>query len=290
LYGALENVLVLRFDQREDMAGFGVPVRDVPAELPPGRAHRPGSGNAVQIAVLSADTSTEAQNAVINDLAASAPPPVRNVPLRLDDLPARISWAEAAELGGATVGTQGVLVGVGGDQLSGRVVDLDRLDGPFVVAGPAGSGRTATLVLVYRQLSAQGVPVLVVLGREEDRERFPGAQIVDPVATVELVDGAVVLVDDAGRVPDSSPLVQAALEHKKVRLVIAGDAAGLSGFYGWKSKLRTGGAGLLFSARTGDGDLIGTTVGVDEAFTGGPGRAYLGTRGTKETVQVPWAG
>jgi S-DNA-T family DNA segregation ATPase FtsK/SpoIIIE len=283
-------VLVLRFDQREDMAGFGVPVRDVPAELPPGRAHRPGSGNAVQIAVLSADTSTEAQNAVINDLAASAPPPVRNVPLRLDDLPARISWAEAAELGGATVGTQGVLVGVGGDQLSGRVVHLDRLDGPFVVAGPAGSGRTAALVLVYRQLSAQGVPVLVVLGREEDRERFPGAQIVDPVATVELVDGAVVLVDDAGRVPDSSPLVQAALEHKKVRLVIAGDAAGLSGFYGWKSKLRTGGAGLLFSARTGDGDLIGTTVGVDEAFTGGPGRAYLGTRGTKETVQVPWAG
>lgn len=291
LFGAFEQVLCLRFDQRDDMAGFGVPVRDIPAELPPGRAHRPGSGNAVQIAVLSEDTSTEAQNAVLAELAAAAPPPTRHVPMRLDDLPARISWAEAAELPAPqAVGGRRVLAGVGGDQLGGRVVDLDRLDGPFVVAGPAGSGRTAALVLLYRQLTAHGVPVMVALGRDEDRERFAGAQVVDPNAAVELVDGAVILVDDAGRVPDMSPLLQAALDDKRVRLVVAGDPTGLSGFYGWKARLRPGGAGLMFSPRTGDGDLIGTTVGVDETFSGGPGRAYLGARGGKEIVQVPWAG
>jgi DNA segregation ATPase FtsK/SpoIIIE, S-DNA-T family len=291
LFGAFEHVLCLPFDQRDDMAGFGVPVRELPEDLPPGRAHRPGSGNAVQIAVLSDDPSSEAQNAVLAEIAAAAPPPSHHVPIRLDDLPARISWAEAAELPGAAAsGARCVLVGVGGDQLTGRVVDLDRLAGPFVVAGPGGSGRTAALVLVYRQLSAHGVPVMVAVGREEDRDRFAGAQFVDPGQAVELVDGAVVLVDDAGRVPDGSPLMQAALDDASVRLVVAGDASGLSGFYGWKSKLRTGGAGLLFSARTGDGDLIGTTVGVDEMFTGGPGRAYLGTRGAKEIVQVPWAG
>jgi S-DNA-T family DNA segregation ATPase FtsK/SpoIIIE len=284
-------VLCLRFDQRDDMAGFGVPVRDIPDELPPGRAHRPGSGNAVQIALLSEDPASEAQNAVLADLASAAPPPTRHAPMRLDDLPARITWAEAAELPGSGASARrGVLVGVGGDQLAGRVVDLDRLDGPFVVAGPAGSGRTAALVLVYRQLRAHGVPTMVALARDEDADRFPDAQFVDPTAAVELVEGAVVLVDDAGRVPDTSPLMQAALDDKRVRLVVAGDPAGLSGFYGWKSKLRSGGAGLLFSARAGDGDLIGTMVGVEEAFTAGPGRAYLGTRGTKETVQVPWAG
>jgi S-DNA-T family DNA segregation ATPase FtsK/SpoIIIE len=291
LYGALEHVLCLRFDQRDDMAGFGIPIRDVPAELPPGRAHRPNSGNAVQVALLAEDPSTDAQNEAVTTLAGSVPPPLRHAPLRLDDLPGHITWAEAAELpGSAAAGARCLLVGIGGDQLGGRVVDLDRLDGPFVVAGPAGSGRTAALVLAYRQLTAREVPVLVVLGREEDRERFPGAQIVDPAAPVELVDGAVLLVDDAGRVPDGSPLMQAALDDKRVRVVVAGDPAGLSGYLGWKSRVRSGGSGLLFSPRPGDGDLIGTTVGIEEAFTAGPGRAYLHARGTKDTVQVPWAG
>jgi S-DNA-T family DNA segregation ATPase FtsK/SpoIIIE len=291
LYGALEHVLCLRFDQRDEMAVFGVPVRDLPAEIPAGRAYRPNSGNAVQVALLADDPSTEAQNAALLALAEAAPPPIRHSPMRLDDLPARITWADSAELPGSTGGgRRSILVGVGGDQLGGRLVDLDRLDGPFVIAGPPGSGRTGALVLVCRQLAARDIPVMVALGRDEDRERFVGAQFVDPTVPMELVDGAVLLVDDAGRVPDTAPLMHAALDDPRVRLVVAGDPAGLSGFIGWKTRLRAAGAGLLFSARAGDGDLIGTRVGVDEAFTGAPGRAYLGLRGGKELVQVPWAG
>ena len=291
LYGALEHVLCLRFEQREDMAGFGVPIREVPAELPPGRAHRPGSGNAVQIALLAEDPGTDAQSAALTELAAGCPPPTRHVPLRLDDLPARITWAEASALPGAeATGPRTVLVGVGGDTLGGRVVDLDRLTGAFAVVGPAGSGRTAALVLLCRQLVSHGVPVLVVPGRPDEAERFPGAQIVDPAVPVELVDGAVVLVDDAGRVPDDAVLLHAALEHRAVRVVLAGDAASLGGFVGWKLRIQNGSAGLLFSPKVHEGSLVGTTVGIDEAFTAGPGRAFLVARGAKESVQVPWAG
>jgi DNA segregation ATPase FtsK/SpoIIIE, S-DNA-T family len=291
LIGAIEQVLCLRFDQRDDLAGFGVPVRDLPAELPPGRAHRPGTGNAVQVALLADEPDTEAQNAELAQLAATAAPSVRHVPFRLDDLPTQITWAEAAALPGAeATAPREVLIGVGGDQLGGRVVDLDRLDGPFVVAGPAGRGRTGALVLLCRQLTAKGVPVLAVPGSERDRERFAGAQIVDARTALELVDGVVVVVDDAGRVPDDSPLMTAALAHPGVRLVVAGDPASLTGYLGWKAKLRSGAGGLLFSPQAGDGDLIGTTVRVDDAFTAGPGRAYLGVRGSRETVQVPWAG
>ncbi|MGY1831650.1 FtsK/SpoIIIE domain-containing protein [Geodermatophilus sp. SYSU D01180] len=288
LIGALEQVLVLRFDQRDDMAGFAVPVRELPAEIPPGRAHRPGTGNAVQIALLGEDGGTEAQNAALAEIAATAAPAVHHVPFRLDDLPGLITWADAGALpGGTAAGSREVLVGVGGDQLGGRVVDLDRLEGPFVVAGPAGKGRTAALVLLARQLTAKGVPVLVATS---DPVRFPEVQVVDPRAAVELVEGAVVLVDDAGRVPDDSPLMSAALASPAVRLVVAGDPASLTGYLGWKAKLRTGTSGLLFSPHTGDGDLVGTTVRVDDAFTAGPGRAYLSVRGGREIVQVPWAG
>jgi S-DNA-T family DNA segregation ATPase FtsK/SpoIIIE len=291
LIGAIEQVLCLRFDQREDLAGFGVPVRDLPTELPPGRAHRPGSGNAVQVALLDEDASTEAQNAALGEIAATAAPAARHLPFRLDDLPTEITWAEAGALpGGAPSGVREVLVGVGGDLLGGRVVDLERLDAPFVVAGPGGKGRTAALVLFFRQLAARGVPVLVAPGAEADQARFPGATLVDPRAAVELVDGAVVLVDDAGRVPDDSPLVVAALAHPGVRLVLAGDPASLTGYLGWKARLRTGTAGLLFSAQAGEGDLIGTTVRIDDAFSAGPGRAFLAVRGERQMVQVPWAG
>ena len=291
LLGSMEQVLVLPFEQRDDMAGFGVPVRELPTDVPAGRAHRPGSGNAVQIALLAEDTSTEAQNAALAGLVAAMTPAQRQSPFRLDDLPARIDWAEAAALpGGDQAQGRSVVVGVGGDHLSGRLVDLDRLDGPFVVAGPSGKGRTGALALICRQLTARDVPVLVVAGRPEDAARFPGARLVDPRSPIELVDGAVLLVDDAGRVPDDSPVLWAALEHPGVRVVLAGDPAALSGYTGWRMRTRAGGAGLLFSPKMGEGDLIGTTVAVDAAFSAGPGRAYLGLRGVRELVQVPWAG
>ncbi|MCW2740405.1 MAG: cell division protein FtsK [Blastococcus sp.] len=291
LYGTMESVLVLRFEQREDMAGFGVPIREVPEELLPGRAHRPGSGNAVQVALLAAEPGTEEQNAALTELAAAAPPPQRHVPLRLDDLPTRITWAEAAALPGAEpAGPRTVLVGVGGDQLTARTVDLDRLPGIFTVAGPAGSGRTATLVLMARQLAARGVPVMVAPGREEDVARFTGVQVVDPRHPMELIDGAVVLVDDAGRVPDDAALLHAALDHSGVRLVLAAEPTALSGYVGWKGRVQNGMSGLLFSAKAGDGVVIGSAVSIEEAFTAGPGRAYLGGRGQKQIVQVPWAG
>jgi hypothetical protein len=97
-------------------------------------------------------------------------------------------------------------------------------------------------------------------------------------------------VDDAGRVPDSSPVILAALDDPRVRVVLAAEPPALSGYMGWKARVQSGAAGLMFSAKAGDGGLIGVTVGIEDAFTANPGRAYLGYRGTKETVQVPWAG
>ncbi|MEI4273037.1 FtsK/SpoIIIE domain-containing protein [Klenkia sp. LSe6-5] len=291
ILGAVEQVLCLRFEQRDQMGDFGVPHRELPTEIAPGRAHRPGSGDAVQIALLAEDPGTEAQNAVVGQVAADCAQPVRDRPFRLDDLPARIDLSDALRLAGrpAGAGPRSVLVGVGGDELAGRWIDLDRLEGPLVVTGPAGLGCTGALVSLAAQLVTSGVPTLVVVGRVEDEHRFGDARVVDPRAAVELVPGTVLLVDDAGRVADDAPLLTAAVGSPGVRLVLGGDPARLGGYGGWRLVAR-GVAGLWFSPRTGFGELTGTPIGSDTAFSAGPGRALLSHRGDREVVQVPWAG
>lgn len=285
---ALQDLLVLRFDQRDDLHDFGVPARAVPAEQPPGRAYRPGSPDAVQIAVLDAAPDSDRQNEALRAVAGSLAPPTRTAPWRIRPLPTSITLGEALNgFRGACLPPRGFVPAVGGDEVVGRVVDLDTLRTPFVVAGPPGSGRTNTLAVIAAQLHARGVPLICWRVTSHDSSRFPAGTLVDALPPGPLEPGTVVLVDDAHRLDAYDDSMTALLDATGTALILAGDAGGLTGFAGWKARLKAGATGLLLSPQLGEGEVIGTTISYEQAFSAGPGRAYLGTRSMLELVQVP---
>ncbi|MGZ6799117.1 MAG: FtsK/SpoIIIE domain-containing protein [Mycobacteriaceae bacterium] len=283
----LADLLCLPFEQRDDMLGFGVPVRSIPENLPPGRAYRPGSPDAIQIALLTADPAPEAQNEALRAAANSCADGRRHSPFHLDDLPARITIAEAANL--PAVGPQtglSVIAGVGGDELTARRLDLRRAN-PFLVIGPPGSGRTTALACLTAQLVAAGTKVYVVPADEEDGALFDGAELLGVRPDGDAPAGAVIVIDDAGHLPDGDEFIRSALADSASTVILSGEAAALTAFGGWRPALRSASTGLLLSPKYGDGDAIAASIGMAQAFSASPGRAYLSVRGRLELVQVP---
>ena len=288
ILSSFAEFLVLGFDQRDDMSAFGVPIRMLPAELPPGRAFRPGSSDAVQIAVLDGSGPSDEQNAALREIASALHPPIRHHPMRLSELPSRISLAEAEGLQDvAALPPRAFIAAVGGDALDVRVADLDQLETPFVVAGPPGSGRTQALALIAHQLRARGVPVHAWNVSPKDKPLFPDRVVLAAPPPLPLEAGAVALVDDADAFDAEDETISTVWGQKDAALVLAGDPSGLTGFSGWKARMRSGATGLLLSPQFRGGDVIGATIGIEESFTGAPGRAYLGSRGRLELVQIP---
>jgi len=99
--------------------------------------------------------------------------------------------------------------------------------------------------------------------------------------------GTVVLVDNAHELDALDPDMMRLFEDPNVRLCLAGDTNGLTAFSGWKNQLRSGATGLLLSPQFTEGEIIGKTISLEERFSAGPGRAYLGSRGRIELVQIP---
>jgi S-DNA-T family DNA segregation ATPase FtsK/SpoIIIE len=182
-----------------------------------------------------------------------------------------------------------VIVGVGGDELTARVLDLRRAGNPFLVIGPAGSGRTTALAFLTAQLLAAGTKVHVVPADEDESALFEGAVLLGVRPGGEAPTGAVIVIDDAGHLPDSDEFIRSALADPTSTVIMSGDSAAFSAFGGWRPALRSAQAGLLLSPRYGDGDVVGASIGMAQAFTAAPGRAYLSVRGRLELVQVPIA-
>lgn len=282
----LSHLLVFRFEQREDLADLGVPVKEIPDDLPPGRAFRPGGSEAVQIAVLGTDAGTEAQTAALRALAAGLPRPARHRPIRVEELPRQIGLAEARELPAAAgAAASSFIVGVGGDELRTSRVDLGTARNLFVVSGPAGSGRTETLAVLASQALADGWRVAVHNVQAHDLDRFPGCV----VATADPggLGDALLLVDDADRLDTFDELVVAAAERTPPRVVVAGDDRGLTGLSGWKQLLRGGVDGLALSPDAYGGEALGIQISREQAFQGPPGRAYLVESRRPRLLQVP---
>ena len=119
-----EDKLVFKLAERDDYALAGLRPRDLPADIPPGRAFTAGTGTETQVALLAPDPSGQAQAAALRQIADWAAGPGRRGvparrPFRVDVLPSRITFAEAWQL--RPPGDRSPLwglVGVGGDELT----------------------------------------------------------------------------------------------------------------------------------------------------------------------------
>jgi S-DNA-T family DNA segregation ATPase FtsK/SpoIIIE len=224
------------------------------------------------------------------------------LPLRVEPLP---GWVEVADVEAAAKevasGPGWALVGVGGDELVPLGVDLD-LDGPaFVVAGPAGSGRSTTLATMGRWLLGQGRRAVVVGHRRSPLLALSGAPGVlailgpaDAPALEQLLAAhpdLVVLADDAETLQDSpverplAGLLRADATGGAL-LLLAGSTAEMgSCFRGLTVEARRGRTGLLLGGLSPvDGDLFG--VRLPRCDTVPSGRGVLVRRGKAVPVQV----
>ncbi|WP_067172458.1 FtsK/SpoIIIE domain-containing protein [Microtetraspora niveoalba] len=293
--------LVLRLADPADYGLAGLPVKDLPSSLPPGRALSLGEHGLVesQIALLADDPSGPAQVAALQALARTAPArfggdPERwgtwawrsAPPLRVDALPVRVTAAQAAELAPAFEAPSPlwVLLGVGGDALEPLGLDLLAQGPGAVVGGPARSGRSSCLVTAARSLTGRGTPVLVVTPRRSPLREMSGAPGVLAVLDGNARNVAGGEPDGFGGLPGAQD-PRTLLEGRREYVVIVDDAELISP----DSPLGLALEEILRTARDGEHALLiaGATGDLATAYRGFTAEARKSRTGLLLSVQSP---
>jgi len=284
-----EEKLVFKLADREDYALAGLRGRDLPDDVPAGRAFRAGRGTEVQTALLGPDATGQGQAAAVRAIAGvcalrDGTVPVSSRPFRVDAAPGRITFEQAWALRPAPALAPAVpsglwgLVGVGGDSLQALGPDLGSGVPAFIVAGPGGSGRSTILMAMARSFLAAGTRVVIAAPRPSPLRSLAGAAGVERVFTGDSLgeeelaaclascDGpCVVLLDDAEllRDCDAAAELNGILLSPGRGLVLAGDPeAGLcAGFGGWQVAAKRARRGCLTApAMPSDGELVGARL------------------------------
>ena len=309
-----EDKLVFKLAERDDYTLAGLRPRDIPADLPPGRCFRTGTGTEMQVALLSTDPSGLGQAAALGEIAdwatgLDSDVPDSQRPFRVDVLPTRISFEQAWKLRPAGTGPLWVLAGVGGDTLTALGPDLAAGVPAFIIAGPAQSGRSAILAAMTRSLTQAGTQVILITPRPSPLRALAStagiiASLEEPSLDDEELHAAlasssgpvVVVMDDADLLVNceaSGELSQIILRgsERGQALVIAGDSETLAtGFGGWHVDARRARRGCLTTPQTlPEGELIGARLTHGHiGHQARPGRAllHLGD-GKLTTITVP---
>ncbi|GGO81230.1 FtsK/SpoIIIE domain-containing protein [Nonomuraea cavernae] len=302
-----DDRLILRLADPSDYGLAGLPIKGLPSSIPPGRALSLGEHGIVehQIALLSSDPSGPAQVAALQSLSRTLTAGSRHSegerPLRVDALPVRITASQTFDLvpGFQPPSPLWALIGAGGDALTPQGIDLLAQGPGAVIAGPARSGRSSTLLTAASSLISSGTPVIAVTPRRSLLRTLEGTLAVLDGSSdklPELVAGLeryVVLVDDAELVNPDSPLGMALDEVLRSGrdgehgLIIAGTTGDLAtSFRGFTAETRKARTGLLLSVQSpSDGDLF--TIRLPRGTVGGPpGRGLLVIAGATVPVQA----
>ncbi|MFF3414401.1 FtsK/SpoIIIE domain-containing protein [Streptomyces sp. NPDC002698] len=313
-----EDKYALRLADRSDFSLIGVNARKIPEEIPPGRGYRNEHGTETQFALLTEDSTGQGQAAALTAIGEAATArdaglPRERRPFRVDVLPTRIGFADAWEMRDPDASRSRLwsLVGIGGDDVMGFGPDLSRGVPTFVVAGPAKSGRSTTLMNMARSYLAQGVRLVIAAPRPSplreldgqdgvlkvfDEDDIEGDDLREAIAPATPEEPIVVLVDDGEVLEDCDAetvfkrIVQRGAE-RGLGLVIAGDEEDVcSGFSGWQVEMKKGRRGILLSPQDSSaGELIG--IRTNRSMVGGPvapgkGLLHLGD-GEPMTVTTP---
>ncbi|WP_415939602.1 FtsK/SpoIIIE domain-containing protein [Streptomyces sp. 039-1] len=313
-----EDKYGLRLADRSDFSLIGINARKIPEEIPPGRGYRNEHGTETQFALLTEDATGQGQAAALSAIgeaaaARDAELPRTRRPFRVDVLPTRITFADAWEMRDPDASRSRLwgLVGIGGDDITGFGPDLSQGVPTFVIAGPAKSGRSTTLMNMARSYLAQGVRLVIAAPRPSPLRELDGQEGVLKVFDEDDIEGddlreaidsatpeepIVVLVDDGEVLEDCDAetvfkrIVQRGGE-RGLGLVIAGDEEDVcSGFSGWQVEMKKGRRGILLSPQDSSaGELIG--IRTNRSMVGGPvapgkGLLHLGD-GEPLTVTTP---
>jgi len=304
--------MIFRMTDRSDASLADIGERALPARQPEGRimfAAKPNPLEA-QIALLDPDPSGVAQVAALRRIGEQARqrfgrPPGEQRPLRVDALPPRITLAETYRLDPDFVppSPMWALAGAGGDQLSPQGIDISDEGPGVVVAGPARSGRSTTLLTMARSLIAAQTPILVITPRRSPLRALEGTPGVVGVlgadfdveflrAELNPLDRYVVLVDDAEMLfdaPNSAVLERIIVTGRDADhgLILAGTTGDLGRCYtGFIPAALKSRCGVLVTVDTpDDGDLFGVRL-PRNAAPGPLGRGLILRPGRMAPIQL----
>ncbi|WP_166353186.1 FtsK/SpoIIIE domain-containing protein [Phytoactinopolyspora limicola] len=313
----LDDKLMLRMTDIADFTSIGLPAREVPEHMPPGRAFRADGIRETQVALLSDDDAGTAQVAALQEIAREATEryagmPRAQRPFRVDPLPTKISLPDAMKLVEKPLAETEIPIAVGGDTLTLRT--LDAIDhGPgMLILGPRRSGRSATLQSMATSILDRGWQVIVITPRRSPLRGLGSHENVRAMLdlegkkedVLELLDGLVpvkgeaptaLVIDDVELLGVDGWLVDGITKHlAKLRdsgsvILAAGTTDDLGSTYrGPVAALKKSRSGLLLSpAATSDGDHFG--IKLPRSLTGGmpPGRGLYVAAGQWQLVQVP---
>jgi S-DNA-T family DNA segregation ATPase FtsK/SpoIIIE len=309
----LEDRLLLRMPAPEDYGLIGMRARDVPTRLPAGRAFRSGEKPVeVQLAMLTEDVAGTAQVARLQRLATDATAregslPVELRPARVDELPVTISFDEAQALAEHDPGATELLVGVGGDTLGLRTVDV-QIDGQgLLVVGPPRSGRSSALLSTIEFALGRRWSVVVITPRRSPLRALEGrpnvlgvfADSAEPDrlrrALAVTRGSRLLVVDDYELLGPEHALAAVAEEYlKAIRdsadalLVACGIDEVVSMYRGPTAQLRRSRTGLILSPRAAaDGDVFSARLPRSIGGVTPTGRGILVRPTGWEWIQVP---
>jgi S-DNA-T family DNA segregation ATPase FtsK/SpoIIIE len=289
----------LSLNNTDGVAGtFRLQQRDFPKSLPPGRAIWGEDGSQFQIPLLDKQPDGISQNQALASIAARLqqtypPSPTFYGKLRLEPLPAKITYGNAMEL--RQPGKPGeILLGVGGDVLACQWVSLAE-HGKLAIVGTARSGRTTAAITIGRSLAANGGSVLLTGARLTQVHRDAATYGIKVLSTAEAAEIAagyfdLVIVDDADQVTDETWLGSLAAAGQALVFVTGWDAP--LGSKPVPALVRTAGVQVVLrperTAQRAQNNL-GIAVAPGIRFGGPAGRACVLIRGEAQLVQVPYS-
>jgi DNA segregation ATPase FtsK/SpoIIIE, S-DNA-T family len=309
----LEDRLLLRMPAPEDYGLIGIRSRDVPSRIPAGRAFRSGEAPVeVQLALLSDDAAGTAQVARMQQLSAEASAsegelPAALRPRRVDELPVTISYPDALALADRKVAPSELLVGVGGDSLGLRTVDVLTDGQGLLVVGAPRTGRSSALLATVEFALAQSWSVVAVTPRRSPLRALEGrpnvlgvfADSTEPDQLRRILAGArgsrLFVIDDFEVLGPEHPIATVAEEYlKSIRdsadaLVVAcGIDEVVSLYRGPTAMMRRSRTGLILSPRAAtDGDVFSARLPRSVGGVAPIGRGILVRTAGWEWVQVP---
>lgn len=290
LTSVVPDRLLLAVTDPTDLLLAGLPAAACAGSPLPGRAVRTNDGATAQLAMPAGgfDPAITQTAARARERWPASPPAVA----RVSELPTSVMLDQLTAR--AAPGT-GVLMGVGGDQAGPLRLDLGQHP-VAVVAGPAGSGRSTTLLTVAKGLRRAAVPVVAVCPRRSPLDAGPwpvlGAQDEHLLARHLAADPLTcVLADDAELLADSpldALLAELAQRRGPGAVVVAGATSWLLGaFRGAAASARGARTGVLLRpCAPADGEVLGVRAELTDRSAVGRGLLVVG--GEQQPLQVAW--
>lgn len=305
----IEDRIALSLSDPGDFSSIGIPVREVPVVMAPGRAFRAGERpREVQWALLDGTGMGTDQVRVLQEIGRAATEryadlPRSRRPQRIDDLPATISVTEARKLERASSSRRFVPVAVGGDSLALQGFDPEIGGSGFMITGPPRSGKSTALQFLLS--TPRRMPVTLFVPRRSpllvDPPRgatvFTGSEPLEAItAHLDKVRGEqLIAVDDFEVLGSDSPVGQllndrfAAMRDTGSLMVITGAIDDLLSVYrGLPNEMKRGRSGLLLSPRaSNDGDVLNIRLPRSASGAMPVGRGVLASPVGWTWVQVP---